>query len=175
MAEVQAMLKAAKDSGRHGHRDALLILMMYRHALRVSELVNLQWRQMDLPNKILRVERLKNGAASEHLLEGDEIRALRKLQRDYPANQFVFVSERRGQLSINAVHKIIVRAGQTADLELSVHPQMLRHSKGFELASKGADTRAIQAYFGHRNIQHTAKYTQVNSNSFQGFGKDLKF
>lgn len=95
----------------------------------------------------MHVNRLKNGDPSVHFLEGEEIRALRKLRQDYPSNSFVFLPERQGPLSKNAVHKIVARAGEVAGLEISAHPHILRHAKGFEPASKGNDTRAIQAYF----------------------------
>lgn len=167
------MIDAAKTAGRHGSRDALLILICYRHGLRVSELTDLRWEQFDFDNGLIHVNRLKNGTPSVHFLEGDEIRALRKLRRDYPNSPFVFASERRGPLSINAIHKIVVRAGQIAGIELSVHPHMLRHGKGYQLASKGIDTRAIQAYLGHKNIQHTVIYTSLDPSRFKGFGKDL--
>lgn len=174
-AEVKKMIDAAKTTGRHGFRDSLLILITYRHALRVSEVAGLQWEQFDLDAGRFHVNRLKNGDPSVHLLEGDEIRALRKLRRSNDSSPFVFVSERLGPLSINAVHKIVVRAGELAELELSAHPHMLRHGKGYQLADKGTDTRAIQAYFGHKNIQHTVLYTKLDARRFKGFGKDLKF
>ena len=152
-----------------------MILLTYRHALRVGELVDLKWDQFDLDNAKMHVNRLKNGDASVHFLEGDELRALRKHRRSYPDSVFVFYSERKGPLSINAVHKIIVRAGQDARIDLSVHAHMLRHGKGYQLASKGVDTRAIQAYLGHKNIQHTVTYTKLDPSRFKGFGKDIKF
>lgn len=175
IAEVEDMIDAAKEVGRHGFRDAILILICYRHALRVSELVDLRWEQFDLDKGRVHINRLKNGDPSVHFLEGNEIRALRKLRRDYPSNDFVFISERQGPLSINAVHKIVARAGIEAGLEISTHPHMLRHGKGFELADRGIDTRAIQGYLGHKNIQHTVRYTQLASGRFKGFGQDLSF
>ena len=168
------MIDSAKSVGRHGARDALLILICYRHGLRVGELIDLKWDQFDLDHALFHVNRLKNGTASVHYLEGDEIRALRRLRRDYEDSAFVFSSERLGPLSVNAVHKIVVRAGQLADLEMSAHTHMLRHGKGYQLAGKGIDTRAIQAYLGHKNIQHTVTYTQLDPTRFKGFGKDLK-
>jgi len=174
VAEVKQLVDAAKKAGRHGPRDSLLVLMTYRHALRVGEVVDLKWDQLDLDNAKFHVNRLKNGDSSVHFLEGDEIRALRKLRRAYPDSAFVFCSERHGPLSLNAVHKIVVRAGRLAALELSVHPHMLRHGKGFQLANKGEDTRAIQAYMGHKNIQHTVLYTKLDPARFKGFGKDIK-
>lgn len=172
--EVKMLVDAAKKVGRHGSRDALLILMTYRHALRVGEVVDLKWDQLDLDNAKMHVNRLKNGEPSVHFLEGDEIRALRKLRRAYSESAFVFCSERQGPLSLNSVHKLVVRAGRLAGLELSVHPHMLRHGKGYQLASKGVDTRSIQAYFGHKNIQHTVLYTKLDPARFKGFGKDIK-
>jgi integrase len=174
VSEVNKLIKTAKTLGRHGERDSLMILVMYRHALRVGELVDLRWDQIDLSRGRMHVNRLKNGDASSHYLEGDEIRALRKLRRDYPETDFVFESERLGPLTPNAIHKMVARAGVEAGLELSVHPHMLRHGKGYQLASEGVDTRAIQAYMGHKNIQHTVLYTQLNPKRFKGFGKDVK-
>jgi type 1 fimbriae regulatory protein FimB/type 1 fimbriae regulatory protein FimE len=173
-AEVKQLVDCGKIIGRHGSRDALLILMTYRHALRVGEVVDLKWDQLDLDNAKMHVNRLKNGDSSVHYLEGDEIRALRKIRRAYPDSAFVFTSERKGPLSPNAVHKIVARAGERAEMELSVHPHMLRHGKGYDLASKGIDTRAIQAYLGHKNIQHTVTYTKLDPTRFKGFGRDIK-
>jgi len=172
--EVNKLIKAAKSLGRHSERDSLLILVMYRHALRVGETADLRWDQFDLNRGRLHVNRLKNGDPSVHYLEGDEIRALRKLRRDYGATEFVFESERQGPLTTNAIHKMIARAGLEAGLELSVHPHMLRHGKGYQLADEGIDTRAIQSYMGHKNIQHTVLYTQLNPKRFKGFGKDVR-
>ena len=171
-AEVKQLIEAAKKLGRHSDRDGVLILMAYRHALRVGELVNLRWDQVSFSEGKLHVNRLKHGDASVHYLEGDEIRALRKLQRDYPDSPYVFCSERKGPLTCRSAHHIIARAGEKAGLEFPVHPHMLRHAKGYQLASKAIDTRAIQAYFGHRNINHTVTYTQLDPERFKGFGKD---
>ncbi len=122
-----------------------LILLAYRHALRVAELVALRWDQIDLAQGLLHVTRAKNGTPSTHPLRGPEIRALRRLQRDY-AGPYVFVTERKGPLTTSAVRKIIARAGEFAALGFPVHPHMLRHACGFKLANDGHDTRAIQHY-----------------------------
>ena len=84
-------------------------------------------------------------------------------------------AQRQGPLSHNAIHKIVVRAGEVAGLKIPAHAHMLRHGEGFDLAVRGVGTRIIQAYFGHRNIQHTVRYTQLDARRFKGFGKDLKF
>jgi hypothetical protein len=49
------------------------------------------------------------------------------------------------------------------------HPHMLRHACGFALADKGHDTRALQAYLGHKNIQHTVRYTELSPDRFKDF------
>ncbi len=170
--EVDAIMEAARKVGRHGHRDATLILLAYRHALRVAELVALRWDQIDLSQGLLHVSRAKNGTPSTHPLRGPEIRALRRLQRDYPDTPYVFVTERKGPLTTSAVRKIIARAGELARLGFPVHPHMLRHACGFKLANDGHDTRAIQHYLGHKNIQHTVRYTELAPDRFNGFWRD---
>jgi type 1 fimbriae regulatory protein FimB/type 1 fimbriae regulatory protein FimE len=170
--EATKLRDAAKVIGRHGFRDWLLIMVMYRHGLRVGEAVDLKWDQVDLQTGKLHVNRLKNGDASVHFIEGDELRALRKLQRDYPDSSFVFASERAGPLSPRTVHAIVARAGLQAGMEFPVHPHMLRHARGYQLAAQKEDTRAIQAYLGHKNIQHTVLYTKLDPRRFKGFAKD---
>jgi integrase len=170
--EVAAMIKAAKQIGRHGHRDSTLILLAYRHGLRVSELVTLRWEQMDFTGGTIYINRLKHGVSSTHPLRGVELRALRQLQRDYPGSPYLFVSERKTVMSAATARGIIERSGMLAGLSLSVHPHMLRHACGFYLASKGYDTRAIQAYLGHKNIQHTVRYTEFSPGRFKDFWND---
>jgi integrase len=170
--EVGELIDAAGKVGRHGHRDRTLVLIAFRHALRVSELVALRWEQLDLKQGLLHVNRVKNGAPSSHPLRGPEIRALRRLQRDYLDTPYVFVTERKGPITAAAVRKIIARAGRKADIGFPVHPHMLRHACGFYLANEGHDTRAIQHYMGHKNIQHTVRYTDLAAGRFNGFWKD---
>jgi type 1 fimbriae regulatory protein FimE len=171
-AEAERLIAAAGRVGRHGHRDSTLLLLTYRHGLRVGELIALRWDQVDLKQGLLHVARLKHGVPATHPLRGPELRALRKLQRDYPSSPYVFASERRGPLTTSAVRKLTARAGGVAKLTFPVHPHMLRHACGFKLANDGQDTRAIQHYLGHRNIQHTVRYTELSPERFKGFWKD---
>lgn len=171
-AEAKQIRDAAKNLGRHGFRDWVLLMMLYRHGLRVGEVVGMKWDQVDMRTGKLHVNRLKNGDASVHYIEADEMRALRKLERQYPESPFLFVSERGGPISARTVHTIVARAGVEAGIKFPVHPHMFRHAKGYQLASKGVDTRAIQGYLGHKNIQHTVLYTKLDPTRFKGFAKD---
>jgi len=170
--EVDALIKAAGNVGRHKHRDKTLILVMHRHGLRVSEAVSLRWDMVDLKEGLLHVTRVKNGTPSTHPLRGVELRALRRLKSDYPDTPYVFVTERKSSLTTSTVRKLVARAGVRAGLELSTHPHMLRHSTGFYLANKGHDTRSIQHYLGHKNINHTVRYTELASDRFNDFWND---
>ena len=170
--EIELLMKAARSIGRHGHRDSTLILVAYRHALRVSELTTLRWDSIDLEQGLMHVNRLKGGVASSHPISGIEIRALRRLRREYDKSPYVFTTERKGPLTASTVRKMVARAGAAARIGFSIHPHMLRHSTGYKLANDGQDTRAIQHYMGHRNIQHTVRYTELSSDRFQEFWKD---
>jgi site-specific recombinase XerD len=171
-AEIDRLIAAARLLGRHGHRDATMILLAYRHGLRVSELVGLRREQVDLRHGLLHVHRRKNGLPRTHPLRGPELRALHKVLRDYPNTTYVFVSERRAPMTAATFRKLLARAGDVARLGMPIHPHMLRHSTSFKLANDGQDTRAIQLYLGHRNIQHTVLYTQLAADRFTEFWRD---
>ena len=171
-AEVQRLIRAARKSGRYGHRDAALIRVMYRHGLRVSEVCALRWDAVSFEAATLSVTRLKRGTPSVHPLRGPELRDLRELKREWPANAYLFCSERGGPLTARTVRDIVSRAGVAAGLPMPVHPHMLRHALGYFLASHGFDTRAIQAYLGHRSITHTVRYTEMNPERFKAFFRD---
>jgi integrase len=167
-AEVAKLIDAAKGN-RHGQRDATMILLTYRHGLRAAELVDLRWDQIDFDHATLAVRRVKRGSPSTHPLQGDEMRALRKLQREQePKSPFVFTSERGSPFTTAGFARLVERAGVAAGFEFQAHPHMLRHACGFALANKGHDTRSLQAYLGHRNIQHTVRYTELSPGSVQG-------
>jgi len=170
--EVERLMAAARRVGRHGHRDSTLILLMYRHGLRVSELIDLEWSDLDFTAGTLHVRRRKKGRDSVHPLRGVELRALRRLRRENPEGVHVFMSERKSPLDSRTVRHIVARAGEEAGLPLRVHPHMLRHACGYKLGNGGHGTRAIQVYMGHANIQHTARYTEVAVARFRDFFRD---
>src|SRR5436190_19945609 len=170
--EVGRLIDQAGRFGRHRQRDVALLTLAYRHALRVSELVALRWDMVDLKQGLLHVKRLKNGIASVHPLRGPELRLLRKMARQYSETPYIFVTERKGPLTPDTVRKIISRAGEAARLGFPVHPHMLRHACGYKLANEGHDTRSIQHYLGHKNIQHTVRYTELSPARFKNFWRD---
>ena len=168
-AEVERVMEAAKNN-RYGHRDATMILVAYRHGLRASEAVDLRWDQIEFRTANLHVRRVKQGTPSIHPILGDELRALRQLQREQePKSPFVFTSERGAPFSAAGFARMIERAGTLAKFGFKAHPHMLRHACGYKLANDGHDTRALQAYLGHKNIQHTVRYTELTPTRFKDF------
>lgn len=167
--EVERLQAAAKGN-RWGWRDATMILVAYRHGFRACELVDLRWDQIDFNRAVMHVRRRKRGTPSVQPIQGDELRALRRLQREQePKSPFVFTSERGGPFTTAGLARMVERAGAAAELGFPCHPHMLRHATGFALANKGHDTRALQAYLGHKNIQHTVKYTELSPDRFRDF------
>src|SRR5262245_21153052 len=169
--EVAKLIEVARGN-RHGHRDATMVLIAYRHGLRGSELCGLRWEQIDLVHARLHVTRAKNGIDATHPLTGVELRALRRLQRESSPGRYVFVSERGAPFTTAGFRRMVERLGEAAKLPFSMHPHMLRHACGFKLANDGVDTRALQHYLGHKSIQHTVRYTELTPDRFKGFWKD---
>jgi type 1 fimbriae regulatory protein FimB/type 1 fimbriae regulatory protein FimE len=169
--EVERLIEAAKNN-RYGHRDAPMVLLAFRHGLRAGEICDLRWEQVDFKTASLHVRRLKNGTPSTHPLTGRELRALRRHQRESTRSPFVFVSERDAPLSAPGFSRMVERAACSARLGIKAHAHMLRHACGYKLANDGHDTRSLQAYLGHRNIQNTTRYTALAPDRFKGFWKD---
>jgi type 1 fimbriae regulatory protein FimB len=144
---------------------------MFRHGLRVSEACRLKLDQVDTQSRVLHVVRLKHGLSTTQPLRGDELKAigawLKQRARMKPSCKTFFVSERRKPLHRSTVNLLLDTCSKTAALPFLAHPHMLRHACGFALAGQGADTRLIQDYLGHRNIQHTVKYTAANPARFE--------
>ena len=149
-----------------------LLLLAYRHGLRVRELMGLRWDAVDLKAGLLHVARKNNGTPSTHPLRGIELRALQRLQREGHSDAYLFTSERGGPMTTDNVRKMVQRAGQEARLSFPIHPHMLRHACGYKLANDGQDTRAIQQYLGHKNIKHTVRYTELAPTRFKDFWRD---
>lgn len=169
-AEVEHLIAATKNS-RNEARDRALLLLMFRHGLRVSEACAMGLSQVDVESRVLHVARLKKGLSTTHPLRADELRAIKAWlvarQKMNPACDAFFVSERRTPLNRRTAWHAIRGYGEKAGLSLAAHPHMLRHACGYELANQGADTRLIQDYLGHRNIQHTVQYTATNPARFE--------
>jgi type 1 fimbriae regulatory protein FimB/type 1 fimbriae regulatory protein FimE len=165
--EVDLLRKAAAATGRHGHRDATMILVAYTHALRASELAKLRWDQVDLKAGTIHLKRLKGSVDGTHPLRRIEVTALKKLCPEPGSRRgHVFRTERGGKLSRRTFHDIVARAGRLAGFVFPVHAHMLRHGCGYRLTNEGHDTRSIQAWMGHKNIQHTVRYTELAPDRF---------
>lgn len=169
-AEIEKLLAATKGA-RNEARDRCLLLLMFRHGLRVSEACDLALSQVDIESRVLHVSRLKKGLSTTHPLRADEIRVIKAWlplrAKMKPETDRLFVSERRKPLSRKTAWLAIRRYGELAGLPIQAHPHMLRHGCGFALADQGADTRLIQDYLGHRDIRHTVIYTATNPARFE--------
>jgi len=173
--EVAKLLAALKHN-RHGQRDWLIGLMIYRHGLRVSEACDLRWDDINLAKRTIIVRRLKGSDDSTHYLERDELAGLKALQRQQATLStkaaYVFVNERGQPFGRMGIARMIERAGEAAKLPFPVHVHMLRHSTGYALAGKGMDTRRLQHFLGHASITNTVRYTAMSPEPFKDIWRD---
>jgi len=173
--EVRRFLEASRKPGlcRNPKRDYCLLLLMFRHGLRVSEACQIRVSDVDLVEKEIHIRRVKKGKGGTQPLHTGEPRAIKEWLSARSAmkpegTDALFISERRRPLSRSTVWLLVKKCAQAAGLdELAIHPHMLRHACGYDLANRGADTRLIQGYLGHRNIQHTVRYTELAPHRFK--------
>lgn len=169
--EIKKLINVAAQ-GSNPERDSCLIWMCFIHGCRVSEIRHWKLSDMDLHNNSIYIRRLKNGFSTTHPLYSCEKifinnwLAVRQRYRNSESDWF-FLSQKGTPLSRQRIHVLISHYSQKAGLNIVAHPHMLRHACGFSLADKGMDTRLIQDYLGHRNIQHTVLYTASNAGRFR--------
>ena len=169
--EVEQLISALRKKSRNPNRDALIVTMMFRHGLRVGEAVSLKWDQVDFKGSKLHVNRLKGSVPSVHPIQGKTLRLLRKLQREKDSH-YIFLSERKSPMTTQAIYRMLRNIEKDLGWDFPIHPHMLRHSCGYFLANEGHDTRSIQMYMGHSNINNTVLYTQLTGDRFKNFWKD---
>lgn len=165
--QVAQFLQATKTT-RHPARNYLLFLLLYRHGLRCSELIDLRRKDIDLDDKRIHVRRLKNGLTTYHPLQPDTIRAIRAHLDSQPPSKFLFESE-RGPFTRTAINYLCREIGNS--IGLKVNPHLFRHSCGYAMANKGHDLRLIQDYLGHTDIRSTVIYTAVCPERFKELWK----
>jgi type 1 fimbriae regulatory protein FimB len=177
--EVEMLLDAAQ-AGKHGERNHCLVYMGFLHGFRVSELLGLHLSDVDLSGRTLNVRRLKNGFSTVHPLLTDEVKVLRawlnarKGYRYADEQSTLFLTQLGTAMTRQQFYNILRRLGEAAAIPVTPHPHMLRHACGYALANNGVDTRLIQDYLGHRNIQHTVRYTASNAGRFEGVWRPRK-
>jgi type 1 fimbriae regulatory protein FimB/type 1 fimbriae regulatory protein FimE len=164
--EIEKLFKAL-EANRHGERDWLIGLLIYRHGLRVSEACDLRWDDIDLAKRTIVVRRLKGSTDSVHYLERDEVAGLKRLQREGVKSAYVFINQRGQPFGREGIGRMIERAGKAAKLPFPIHVHMLRHSTGYALAGKGMDTRRLQHFLGHSSITNTVRYTAMSPEPFK--------
>jgi integrase len=167
-AECEKLLQAARGN-RYGHRDYAMLLAVWRHGLRASEACDLEWADIDFGRAEMHIRRAKLGKPAVHPIRGDELRALRRLQREQdPKSTFAFTTERGGPMTPDALNRMVKRLGNGSKrFGFSVHVHMLRHACGYKLTNDGHDTRLIQDYLGHKSIMSTVRYTELSATKFK--------
>jgi len=157
--ETAAVLSAASE-GRHGVRDHAMLLTLYHHGLRVSELCRLTLADLDLEGRRLWVERLNRGRSGVHPVEAQALAAYLVEREEQGTLNLppLFLNERRATLSRNAVYYLVRRAGEAAGLARPLFPHLLRRSTGSKLVGEGHDVRLVQDYLGLRSARSVLRF-----------------
>lgn len=172
--QVEELIQIAFKGGQKWNRkrNALMLMMLFRHGLRRGELIDLRWSQINIKDAQITICRLKNGKMSIHPIPEREIRMINEHQKTATSNVFVFSTLDGTPFSPDGIRKVIYSIAEKSKIPFRVHPHMFRHACGFYLANNGVDTRAIQAYMGHVDIKKTVIYTEMAPNRFNDFWKE---
>lgn len=170
--EINVLLQSVdKVFKRTSLRNYLIILMLYRHGLRVSELCNLTWHNIDLKSNRLSLNRLKGSISGYHPMQNDTIKLLKRYSKTkHGSFDYVFCTSQGFPIDRHTVNSMLHRLCKYLGWEL-IYPHIFRHSCGYHLANQGLDTRLIQDYLGHSDINSTVIYTKTNPNRY----KDIKW
>ncbi|MCB1034096.1 MAG: tyrosine-type recombinase/integrase [Acidobacteria bacterium] len=170
--EVQKVLTAVR-SARHGVRDYAMLLTLYHHGLRVSELCRLTQADLDLEGRMIWIERLKGGRSGAHPVPENEAQALGEYLEERKtegtlALPALFLNERGAPLSRNAVYYLIRRAGEMAEIGRPLYPHLFRHAAGYKLAGDGHDVKLIQDYLGLRSARSALRFVSPQAETGSG-------
>lgn len=168
--EVDSLIKAANATS-YPARNHCLVLMMFRHGLRVSEACQMKCSSINLDARVIQVSRMKNGFSTIHPIKRDEAKVIRtwldsRAKMKGADSDALFLSNQGRGISRKTVWMLLKDLGEKAKISIPTHPHMLRHACGYALANQGADTRLIQDYLGHISIGNTVKYTASNPARF---------
>ena len=166
--EINTFLKSInKVFKRTSLRNHLIVLLLYRHGFRVSELCSLRWSDINLQSGRLNVTRLKGSKSGYHPMQADSIRMLKRYKKTkYGSFEYVFCTSQGVPIDRYTVNSMLHRVCRYLGWDL-IYPHIFRHSCGYHLANQGLDTRLIQDYLGHSDIQSTVIYTKTNPNRYK--------
>ncbi len=178
--EIDAMLNSCDRLHNNQYFSKWMIYFLFKHALRVSELCNMRWNQIDLPKKQIYILRSKGGTPSMQTLSNDQICFLNTMKKENVLkSEYVFIFShdmdfKTGKMTAvplkrTQAYDIIKRAGKLAGIGDHVHPHQLRHACGNYLYNEmNVPERTIQSYLGHKKLESTARYTQVSAKKYVG-------
>ncbi len=163
--EVNILFELASQT-RYPIRDKAIILLMYNHAYRSTELCNLKWDYIDFHRNKIFVMRQKGGKDFPHKLSFPEKELLLKLKFTYAIESpYVFLTENNRPFERHGLKMLMRRLEKRCDnIDTHISPRTLRHAKGVFLREKGVRMEDIRDYLGHKHLSSTEIYTEMGSN-----------
>jgi len=157
----EEVLKILKSVFNIKHK--LILALLYSSGLRVSEVINIRVKDLDLTNNLLTVRQGKGKKDRVTIISSKVADVLKKYLKGCSGDDLVFKSTRGEKLSVRSVQKIFTQALKKAGLNKKTGCHSLRHSFATHLLEDGVDIRYIQELLGHKNLQTTQIYTKVTN------------
>lgn len=166
--EIQEFLSTYDLSNVNDLRDKTMFSLLYASGLRVSELANLKWRDIDLSNQIVHVIGKGDKERIVPFYKG-VVSLLKEYKLRYwtsyalAGEEHVFLSNRKKPMTVRGIQFLMQQHADKIGFRMKVHPHMFRHSFATHLLDNGADMRIVQELLGHASLSTTQIYTHVSN------------
>ena len=167
---IEEIKKLIKNTSNIKHK--LIIKLLYGCGLRVSEIVNLENKDVNFKEDLIHIK-LAKGKKDRFVKIPNSVKEELKGFVKLSSGNYLFESNRGGKLTKDTIQKIVQNSAKKAEIKKRVYPHLFRHSFATHLLEQGTDLRIIQKLLGHSDIKTTQIYTQISQASIKNIKSPL--
>ena len=157
--EIQKMFDVCENK-----KHKLILALLYSCSLRVSEVINLKWKNIDRSRMVLYILDAKGGKNRQVPLNNILIKLMEEYYREYKTQSFIFKGQFSEQYSSRSVLQVVKQLALKAGIDKRAYTHLIRHCSASHMVENGIDINLIQKILGHQNIKTTLLYTHISHN-----------